>query len=245
MPLDPLTIAQAGLGVVETIGNLISGNSAKKRQKQLLSQRKAYKTPSEINQILQATEQNASYGLDPSLLQFLDKKTNAAFSSSLDVLQRLGGDPNAVSNIFGQKLDANGNIIAADTEAQMKKFSEYISALNLVADNKAAEWKSEQDIIKDKLQAEGANIAAAGANVNNGLNTIAGAASGALAMKLYGGKTSSTIDNNILGIDTPKITSGVSNGVTRQAAGGLNTIAPNNLLNPNSQVEDMYFFQRR
>jgi hypothetical protein len=54
----------------------------------------------------------------------------------------------------------------------MRNYSAYLSALGTVADNKAAEFKSQQDIVKNKLQATGVNLATATGNISGGLNTI-------------------------------------------------------------------------
>lgn len=183
--LNPLSAVEGGLGILQTGIGIINSIGAKGRQRRLLAQRRAYKTPAEINQILQATQMNASMGLDPSTLNFLNDQTNNAFASSLDVTQRLGGDPNAMSAIFGQKVDALGNIVQLDTQAKMKNFSDYLGALNSVATNKAAEQKSQQDIIKDKLQAEKLNLNTANQNISGGLNTTLNAISGQIAMNLY------------------------------------------------------------
>ena len=186
--INPLAAGEAGLGVLQTGIGIVNSIGARKRQKKLLSQRTSYKTPAEINQILQATQQNASIGLDPSTMDFVNNKTNASFASSLDVIQRLGDDPNAMSSIFGQKVDALGDIAEMDTQTKMKNFSAYLGALGTVADNKTAEWKSEQDIIKDKLQAAAADLNTANQNISGGLNTVAGAASAQMTMDLYGNK---------------------------------------------------------
>ena len=186
--INPLAAGEAGLGILQTGIGIINSIGARKRQNKLLSQRTSYKTPAEINQILQATQQNASLGLDPSTMDFLNNKTNTSFASSLDVIQRLGGDPNAMSSIFGQKVDALGNIAEMDTQAKMRNFSAYLSALDTVATNKTAEWKSEQDIIKDKLQAAGADLNTANQNISGGVNMVTGAIGSQMTMDLYKNK---------------------------------------------------------
>ena len=186
--INPLAAGEAGLGILQTGIGIVNSIGARKRQKKLLSQRTSYKTPAEINQILQATQMNASLGLDPSTMDFMNNKTNASFASSLDVIQRLGGDPNAMSSIFGQKVDALGNIAEMDTMTKMRNFSAYLNALGNVGANKTAEWKSEQDIIKDKLQAAGADLNTANQNISSGLNTVAGAIGSQETMDLYGNK---------------------------------------------------------
>ena len=173
-----LGILQAGIGIVEKIG-------AKNKINNLLNQREAYKTPKEIYDVLNATQSNAQSGFDPTTLNYLTTQTDNSFSSSLDTAKRLGADPNAMSAIFGQKIDAISGIASNNHQLQMQNFSTYLNALNTVADNKAAEFKSQQDIVRDKLQSAGANLASATGNISNGINTALGSLSAAATMDLY------------------------------------------------------------
>ena len=173
-----LGILQAGIGIVEKIG-------AKKKINNLLNQREAYKTPKEIYDVLNATQSNAQSGFDPTTLNYLTTQTDNSFSSSLDTAKRLGADPNAMSAIFTQKIDAISGIASNNHQLQMQNFSTYLNALNTVADNKAAEFKSQQDIVRDKLQSAGANLASATGNISNGINTALGSLSAAATRDLY------------------------------------------------------------
>lgn len=195
--IDPLSAVTAGVGLVEGVANLIDKGKIRKRTQALLNQRQAYQTPQEVYDVLNATQQNASFGLDPAILNYLTNQSNAAFAGTLGAVQRLGGDPNAMSLIFGQKMDALGKIVAMDAGEQMKKFGDFLEAKNTVAANKAAEQKSEQDILKDKIQAEGVNLSTANQNINNGLNTVLGALSSNQMMNLYKQKGAGVTDNQI------------------------------------------------
>lgn len=158
-------LLQAGVGIVGDITN-------KSRQKKYLGELKAYKTPQEVFDILNATQNNASQGLDPVTLNYLTNQTDQAFSSSIGAATRLGADPNDLSDIFLQKINSIMKIGAENHTENMRNYSAYLSALGTVADNKAAEFKSQQDIIKNKLQATGVNLATATGNISGGLNTI-------------------------------------------------------------------------
>lgn len=174
-----------GLGILETGINYLEKAKAKKEQKKLLSQRKAYQTPQEIFDILNATKANASVGFDPTTLDYLTNETDQAFAGSLGVLNRNGGDPNDASALFTQKINEIMKIGADDHELKTKKFSAYLGALEMVGANKAAEQKSQQDIIKDRLQAEGLNIQNADTNISNGLNTVVGSLASMGTESLY------------------------------------------------------------
>lgn len=183
--LSPAAALQTGLGAVETGIGIVQGIGAKKRQRNLLNQRKAFTTPQEVYDVLNATENNASQGYDATTLNYLNNQTDQAFSSSINSAQTLGADPNLLSEIFGQKVNAIMKIGADNHTLQMNNFSQYISALDSVSQNKAAEYKSQQDIIKDKLQAEGLNIQSGAANVSGGINNITSALASDQIANLY------------------------------------------------------------
>jgi hypothetical protein len=160
-----LGVLQTGIGIVDDINN-------KAKQKKYLGQLKAYKTPQEIFDILNASQNNASQGLDATTLNYLTNQTDQAFSSSIGTANRLGADPNDLSAIFSQKVNSIMQIGVQNHQANMANFSQYLGALGLVADNKAAEFKSQQDIIKNKLQTTGVNLQTATNNISGGLNTL-------------------------------------------------------------------------
>lgn len=173
-----LGILQTGIGIVDTLSN-------KAKQKKLLGQRKAYQTPQEVFDILNATQNNASQGLDATTLNYLTNQTDQAFSSSIGAANRLGADPNDLSAIFSQKVNSIMQIGAQNHQANMANFRQYLNALGTVADNKAAEYKSQQDIIKDKLQAAGVNLQTATGNISSGVNTVLSSLSAAQIANLY------------------------------------------------------------
>ena len=173
-----LGVLQTGIGIIDTLSN-------KAKQKKLLNQRKAYQTPQEVFDILNATQNSASQGLDATTLNYLTNQTDQAFSSSIGAANRLGADPNDLSAIFSQKINSIMQIGAQNHQANMADFSTYLNALGTVADNKAAEFKSQQDIIKNKLQATGVNLQTATGNISGGLNTILSTLSADQIAKLY------------------------------------------------------------
>lgn len=198
-----LGVLQAGLGVLQSL-------KAKKEMKKLLAQRKAYQTPEEVFQILQATQQNAQSGFDATTLNYLTSQTDQAFSSSLGAISRLGGDPNSMSSLFGQKVNSIMKIGAENHQLQMKNFTQYLGALNSVAENRAAEWQSEENIKKDKMQAAGVNMQAGTANVSGGINTLLSTLSAEQIAELYRKqKAKSAWSSDGLGFNSAGLATGV------------------------------------
>ena len=180
--VNPIT---AGLGALQFGIGIVQDIKAKKKIDNLLNQQQAYKTPQEVYDILNATKSNAQQGYDSTTLNFLTNETDQAFSSGIDASLKLGGDPNDLSALFGQKINAIMKIGAENHQLNTQNFSQYLSALGTVAENKAAEFKSKQDIIKNKLQAAGAQMGSATGNVSGGINTILAALSADAQGNLY------------------------------------------------------------
>lgn len=170
MPVTAAAIS-AGLGVIQTGIGVAQAASARSKQRKLLAQRKTFQTPDEIFDILNATEANAQSGFDPVTLNYLTNQTDQAFAGSIGAAERLGADPNTLSAIFNEKVNSIMQIGSQNHQLNMANFSAYLGALDTVAANKAAEQKSKEDLLKDKLQAEGLNLQAATGNISGGINT--------------------------------------------------------------------------
>lgn len=183
--LSGLTPIGLGLGALQTGIGIVQDIKAKKKINTLLGEQKSYQTPKEIADILHATQANSGKGYDATTLDYLNNQTDQAFSSGIDAILKTGGDPNDLSSFFSQKINAIMKIGADNHMANTANFSQYLSALNTMADNKAAEQKSQQDLIKNKLQAAGVQMQAGTGNISGGLNTLLSTLTAAEMAKLY------------------------------------------------------------
>jgi hypothetical protein len=194
MPLPLLAIAgaEAGIGAVQAIGGILGATSAQRKLDALLAQRKAYQTPQEIYDIVNATENRASNGFDAGSLGYLTDQTDRAFDSSLGAIQRLGGDPNDASALFDQKMQQVLKIAGENHRLGLETFSRFLGAKEMLASNLAAEQKSKEDILKDRLAAATGNLNTQKQNIQNGLNTVFSAASSYATGDLYNSQTNPT-----------------------------------------------------
>lgn len=160
-----LSAAQTGFGALQSL-------FANGKIKKILARRESYQTPEEYTQILQATQSQAQQGFDPTTLNYLTNQTDRAFSGATDAAVRLGANPNDLSRLFDQKMQQIMQIGAQNHDLNMKNFDRYISAVDTIGQNKIAEFNSEQDILKDKLQAAGLEKQAGIQNVGSGLNSF-------------------------------------------------------------------------
>lgn len=152
---------QAALGLVQTI----SGNA---KVKKLLGQRRAYTTPSEVQKILNYSL--SLQGGDTITRDYLTGQIDRSFSQSVNAATQLGADPNDLSRLFEMKVNSLMQVGQQYHASNMEAFSKALAAYDLVASNKTAEWKSQQDIIKDKLQAAGLDKAAGIQNLGSAAN---------------------------------------------------------------------------
>lgn len=185
MAIDPVSAVTAGLGVVQAIGGAIGQAKAKKKMEKLQSQRKAYKTPEEIFQILQATQQNAQTGLGAETLAYLTSNNDRNLSTTVGASSLLGGDPNDFGALLDRAMQQTMAIGGQNQAMQMENFSKYLGALNTVADNRAAEWQSQENILKDRIQAISAQGGDATKNLQGGLNNILAGGAGQVMSSLY------------------------------------------------------------
>ena len=208
--MDPITLGvgavQAGIGVVQTISGLIGKGKARRKIDRLMAQRKAYQTPEEVYQILQATQQNAQTGLGAETLKYLTTNADKSFSTSVGTAALMGGDVNDLAALFEQRSMENLKIAGQDTAVRMANFSKFLSSLSTVAENKAAEQISRDNLLKDRIQAASAQGADATKNLQGGLNSILSAGSLIAGASLYGDKNKRPGEDDFLGTVLPGAT---------------------------------------
>lgn len=178
----PAGLALGGLQTALGIYQAISGGAKADR---LMRKRKAFKTPEEILDLAKFDQSQVGTGLSPQVLQYLTGNADNALSTSLNTAERLGADPNQLSNMLDQRFQQNLSIGAQDQLENMKKFSAYRDSLQVLAANKAAEQKSQEDLLKDQLQAASATQQQAVPNILGGGNTILNTLSSAKIAELF------------------------------------------------------------
>lgn len=189
--LNPIGLA---LGGAQTAFGIVQKLSADAKLKKLLSRRKAFTTPDEVFKMLNATESRASQGYDPATLQYLTNELDRASGSAVGVAARMGADPNVISAIFDQKVQGLMKIGAENHVLNTENWSRYLGALGIVGENKTAEWKSQQDIIKDQIQATVGNKEAADKNISGGINNVLSTLSAGKISSLYKQYGSGAVD---------------------------------------------------
>lgn len=184
VPIIPI-IAAVG-GIIQGISGASQAKKARDNQAQLFSQRKAYQTPQEIFDILNMSRNNAQTGYSPDTLSYLTSQADIGLGSSLGTAERLGADPNQLGGIVDNYFQDIFRIGNENELLKLKKFDSLINATNLVASNSDAEYASRENILKDQLQTQAANLQAGRENIQSGINTIIGAGSAFETALLYG-----------------------------------------------------------
>lgn len=228
LPVDPVSGA---LAAGQTVLGAIQAISGSNRAKNLLQQRRAYQTPEELFKALNLTSNLASQGYDPFTLSYLTNQTDQAFNSTLGASVRLGANPNDLSQLFNQKVNQVMKIGADNHALNMENVGKYLGALDQVASSKAAEQKSQQDIIKDELQAANEEKQSGLQNIFGGANTALSSYTNQKAMNLFTDKHDATLDylKNLFARPTATPVSATDTGVRT-----VTTPAPNTSINYNA-----------
>lgn len=165
-------IAGAIVGTVQAVAGLIQQGKANRKADRLFKQRKAFQTPAEIFDILQMSQNNAQTGLGAETTNYLTGQADRGLSSSLNTAAMLGADPNQLGGTLDSYFQDIFKIGNENELAKMKKFDNLLNATQLVAQNNEAEQISEDNLLKDQLQATGASKAAGVQNTQSGLNLV-------------------------------------------------------------------------
>lgn len=181
----------------------VSKGAANKKAKDALAKRKSYQTPDEVYQILDALE-NKSQG-DVITRDFQTQQLDNSFSQQLGVAELLGADPNDLSGMFQQKINGILQVGQQFHASNMEAFGKYLGGLDMVVQNKAAEQGSQQDIVKDEIQAAAADKQAANQSINSGINTILSGYSAYQSNQLY----KQYLNNQKTGFDNSTITGAI------------------------------------
>lgn len=187
----PVAAAAAGVQGVLGVAQMIQGSI---QQKKLMRQIKPFETPEEVTKILNATQSAAQGGYDPFTLSYMTNQVDRAASEAMGTAARLGADPNDLSSLLDQRIQGIMKIGAENANLNMANVSRYLGALEVVGDNKEAEWASEQNIIKDRLQA-------ANQNKQAGLQNLGGAMNAAISLS-SAAKTANIGTTSNVDIDT-------------------------------------------
>ena len=188
-----LAIAQIAGGAAKANKGANAERNARAEAAALLRKRKTYQTPDELYKILQATEYDAQSGFDASTLNYLTTQTDRTFDASLDAARLLGGDPNDFSELFNNKVDAIMGIAEKGHTLKMEKFSKYLTAQQMIAASKDAEWLSKDNLIKDRLQATQANRAFGAKEKQAGTNMIIDAVANYGVSSLYNTNSNNSV----------------------------------------------------
>ena len=197
------SVALTGLAV----GAIQKGN-ANKKIKKAMSQRKAYTTPDEVFRIVNAAE-NKSQG-DTITRDYQTNQLDTSFANALGVDQLLGAGPNQVASLFGQKVQGMLQVGEEYHRSNTEYFGNYMKALAVLGENKAAEQQSVDNIWKDYMQSLVARKEDANKTMNSSINGLISSGTSMATSQLY--KDNSTGTTTPLVYSTGSVSGGYSGG---------------------------------
>lgn len=189
--IAPIAISafQALQGSAQAINNTVKSQLDNKKLERLFKQRKAFQTPSEVFDILNAAQFQAQGGYNSKTLDYLTSQADLGLATSIGTALRLGADPNVISGLDDQYLQDIMKIGSNDAMLQLQNFDKFMNAKQLVAANKEAEWASKDNLIKDQMQAISGQVEADTKNINSGINLANQAAANFASSQLYGSQS--------------------------------------------------------
>lgn len=183
-----VAVAAAVVGVTGIVVGAVQTGKANKRIKNAMAQRKAYKTPDEVFQLLNSAESKAQG--DTITRDFQQNQLDMGFADALGTAETLGAGPNQLSSLFGQKIQGMLQVGEEFHRSNMEAWGNYAKALAVVGENKAAEQASQDNIWKDYMAALSKQKEAGQATTNAGINSLIGGISAYGTGQLYKDKSS-------------------------------------------------------
>lgn len=168
--------ASEGQAKIAGIGQMVAGGIqtiiGNRKLKKALKERKEnpYIRPKEIDDIVNATQFRASTGFTSPTMDFLTNSVEKGFSSSVDAVTRLGGDPNSVANLYDRQLESMLKIGADNEAIKLQNFDRFLNAKDTLAQYKDAEFIWQDNIRKDEMQRWGQMVQAGQQNLQSGAN---------------------------------------------------------------------------
>lgn len=163
-------VAAAVVGVTGIVVGAVQTGKANKRIRNAMNQRKTYQTPDEVYKLLNASE-NKAQG-DTLTRDFQMNQLDMGFADALGTAETLGAGPNTLAALFGQKMQGILQVGEEFHRSNMESFGNYLKALAVVGENKAAEWQSIDNKWKDYMAALSKQKSDAQQTTNSGISSL-------------------------------------------------------------------------
>lgn len=166
----------AGLGLYKTLKGSSEVADAKRRAK--LNVRPSYNIQQQYydNQNLAASQ--AQTGLSDAERNYYNTNAERGLSSGIGAALQTGQGPNAVGGLYDSFLRGQGAIANTSDQLKTQKLATLMQANNALADQETQKWALDKyEPFKDEAEAIAGQKTAGQQQVNDGLNTVAGAVS--------------------------------------------------------------------
>lgn len=203
---DPVSM---GLSALQTGIGLYNQFKGQAEMKKLQDQRTTYKTPDEIFKMANLTFNNA--GGDTKARDYKQNQLDQSFAEILGTATRLGADPNQLSALLDRKISGSLQIGEQFHASNMKAFDNVLNAYETLAAHETMEWRSKDDMLKDRIQAAAAKAKAGAANVSGGVNNAISTLSSGRIEELYKDLIKKTGTNPI--VAGSKLSNGFAMGI--------------------------------
>lgn len=179
-------LVQGGLSIYQMAQAKKKENEAKRLAEQ--NKRPTYQIPESEYDTQALLRSRAGQGLSDASKQYFDNNANNALDNTLNTVLRGGGDVNSVANAYQASLDARSKLALADDAARLQNIQALVQNNARMSDNADKAFQINQFApYADRAQYANGLVNASQVQMNNGLNSLAGAA--ALGLQSIGDKS--------------------------------------------------------
>jgi hypothetical protein len=185
--MAPAVVAALIAGGVQLASGIIQTTQGKKRAKRNARPELGNEVTTDYGNLLDLFEQQATYGVEPSTLNFISGKNEDALQSTLESMLLAGGSPNAVSNAYRGFTTSMSDLGVAETERRWEKIKTLAPITEQLADAKLQKFLYDKDApYKDEAQAAALQQQMGYQQFMQGLDTLASTAINVEAGKTFG-----------------------------------------------------------
>ena len=185
--MAPAVIAALIAGGVQLASGIVQTTQGKKRAKRNARPELGNEVTTDYGNLLDLFEQQATYGVEPSTLNFISGKNEDALQSTLESMLLAGGSPNAVSNAYRGFTTSMSDLGIAETERRWEKIKTLAPITEQLADAKLQKFLYDVDApYKDEAQAAALQQQMGYQQFMMGLDTLGSTAINVAAGETYG-----------------------------------------------------------
>lgn len=175
----PVTAIGVGLGAYNIISGAVKEGKANRIAGELNRARPQRHISSYAKDDYNLAKSELANGMSADAERAYDELNNKQLTGSLDAILKSGGSPNNVGEVYGHSNEGRMNFAILKDNARLSRVNNLVKAYQMMNEEEQANFAANEFAPwKDKAEANGQARTAAAGQINNGINTLGGAAMG-------------------------------------------------------------------